>query len=207
MAGTRRAELERMADTRPNTSDGKDAAPPGIAKLDYAPPPRKEYKSGVDKWVERLTPPADPEMRSWWFGRVGYRVVLSLICLAIAFYFGPNLIQFGRLTKPKMADYIPIVERTGVPFVKAIKLFKLDHGRYPKNETELIPNYLRETSAGFTTLDGEVVGFIGYDEWVHYNFTPGAEGWDLSGPYFNGRMPLPPVTIGPTDRSQTQPGI
>jgi hypothetical protein len=177
-----------------------------LSKLDYAVPPKKSYGRDLDRLIRRLTPPFDADLRRWWWRRFVYRLALFLFFAVIALYLGPNLLEFGRLTQPNLSDFVPIVQGKGVPLVKAVKLYKLDHGRFPKDESELIPEYLPSRVESFRVVEGiMVIGFVGHNERVQYYFDPGAEGWYLDGPWLSGQLPLPPVTIDPSMRPRTQP--
>lgn len=184
--------------------ENQPLAPVEPPKLDYAAPPKKSYESELDKLVRRFTPPSDPELRRWWWRRLTYRAILFGLFALTAFYFGPNLIEFGKLTRPTAADFVPEVERGGVPLVKAVKLYRLDHGRFPKDESDLIPDYLPAQIGGFMALDGIVIGFVGHSERVEYRCYPGEEGWWLSGPWLNGRLPLGLVTVDQSMRPVTR---
>jgi hypothetical protein len=189
------------------SSPQDEPTPAQTPKLDYYQP-QQTPRSQVDKLILNLIPPSDLEQRKWWYRRVYYRGALSVYFAAMAFYFGPNWIEFGKLTRPSMADFVPAVEQWGVPLVKAVKQYKLQHGRIPKDDTELVPAYLDSDSdqtSGFRTFQGEVIGYVGYDETVRYDFSPGTEGWFIEGPYVTGKLPLPPVTIDPFSRPRTQP--
>ncbi len=144
-----------------------------------------------------------PEYRRWRRWRGLFRVGVVLAMTPVAFYFGPNLINYGKLTSLTPADFVQRVERLDVPTVRAMKEFERDTGHLPDSEDDLVPKYLasipndQHVSQGyFTDLD-----FRGVPHFITYDFTPGAEAWRVDGPDLKGLIPVPPVTIGPGTRS------
>lgn len=192
-----------MKEERANLPTPESSAPSEPPKLDYAVPAKKSYGKDLDRLIRRLTPPTDPDLRRWWWRRFVYRVALFLLFAMIALYFGPNLLEFGKFTRPTMADYVPLVEQRGVP--KALKLYKLDHGQYPDDESSLVPDYLPERIDGFVARHGSVIGFVGHGEIVRYDAETTPEEWYLYGPWLSGSLPLPPVTVNPSPRPRTRP--
>ena len=139
--------------------------------------------------------------RSWRRRRVAYYGVLVLLFAPIAFYFGPNVIMFGKLTWLAPADFVVAVERRCVPVVRAMKEFERDHGRRPNRVEELEPAYLPEDrNVRARVQNGEFECWTMFNHVIEYRFTPGDEGWYVRGVYTNGRIPYPPVTVGPATR-------
>ena len=137
-----------------------------------------------------------------------YYGVLALIFATVAFYFGPNLILFGKLTRPSPADFIAVTRRPGnIASVKAIMQFEADHGRWPSDERDLVPRYLPDINMlEGRVLPGEYVSFVRpFGHEITYRFTLGSEGWWVRGPTANGRIPVPPVMIGPHRQPVTRP--
>lgn len=58
---------------------------------------------------------------------------------------------------------------------------------------------------------GQNVGSSGYELYtkygqiITYDFKPGAEGWSVHGPFANGPIPVPPVTISPSAKRSPSP--
>jgi hypothetical protein len=158
--------------------------------LDYRRPP-----------AERLIP-EDPQARVWRYRRLFFRIGLFVLFTPFIFYFGPNLINFGKLTGLAPADFVPEVQRYAVPEVRAIKEYQRDTGHFPSSMSDLEPKYHRELfGRGDIDNSGKYYCFGKYGQLITYDFTPGSEGWSVEGSLTSGRIPLPPVTIGPA----TQP--
>jgi hypothetical protein len=135
--------------------------------------------------------PADRWCRRRW----AYRLSLVGLFVLIAFYIGPTRIIFGRWTRLAPADFVPVVRDQCVPIVRAIKVYQRDHGgRLPQSVEQALP----PTPKG----DYHYVGNIWQNEfrfrskWNHevrYDFTPGREGWSVSGAFTHGPISFPPV--------------
>ncbi len=141
---------------------------------------------------------------------------LAVLFTAIAFYVGPNVILFGKLTGLTPADFAVSVERVDVPIVRAMKQYERDHGRRPDRAEALAPKYLPEDVAErwrYAVTRGEFRAVALHNHRVFYRFRarPDAggdstqpyedllyarypdEGWYVTGPFAEGRIPLPPV--------------
>ena len=144
----------------------------------------------------------------WFYFQLSYYLVLAGIFWAIAFQFGANYFFLGKLRSATPADYVAEVEQHCVPVVRAMKEFQRDYGRLPNDTSELIPDYLPDQSHKDVQLGGVSSGqFNHYALWherIWYDFTPGNEHWEVSGSFVRGRIPLPPVKLGPSTRSTTQ---
>ena len=164
-------------------------------------PPSLEYYR--PKLVKQ---PQTPESIRWRWYRVWYRLGLAGLFVAVAFYFGPNEIMFNKLTRLGPADFVPIVQRDCMATVRAMKQYQQDTGSLPKSIDDLRPNYL---PAG--TNYGEVLnGQYHYIDWrwneeITYDFTPGSEGWYVTGHFVSGRVPLPAVKPGPVVKQGPNP--
>jgi len=163
-----------------------------------------EYRRVDPNKIRVLT----PEEQWWRLGRISFRVGLFVLIFPIALYFISNYLKFGKFTRLTAADYVPKVQQFGVPMVRAIKLYQKDTGQLPLRVEDLEPKYMKpHTSRNY---DGQMYGngtywmFGGRDESIIYDFKSGQEGWSVSGPYVNGRIPLPIVTIGPASQPSLQ---
>jgi len=167
---------------------------------DPAPAPLDYYRPKLVKQ------PQTPESIRWRWYRVWYRVGLAGLFASIAFYFGPNEIMFDKLTRLTPADLVPIIQRDCVPEVRAMKQYQRDTGNLPDSIDDLTPKYL---PAG-PNRGGIANGQYKYIDWqwyetINYDFTPGSEGWYASGHFVSGRIPLPPVKLGPVAKQGPQP--
>ena len=138
----------------------------------------------------------------WRWRRWLYHAGLVGLFVAVAFYFGPNRILFGRWTWITPADFVPIVRDRCEPVVRLMKEYRLKHGRLPTSNQEIG----RKDSWG----PGEYAGSVsprGYEYWGRYNhfitydFTLGHERWLLRGRFARGPIPYPAVQLSAT----TQP--
>jgi hypothetical protein len=150
----------------------------------------------------RIKIPEDPESRRWRYRRILFRIALFVALAPVTFYFGPNMFMFGKLTRLSPADFTQHVQRFGVPTVRAIKEYQRDTGHFPNQIHDLQPKYLGSVPPwGADIENGQFILWGNLEHMITYDFTPGAEGWKVNGPFANGPIPLPPVTIGPA----TQP--
>jgi len=164
---------------------------PPIHPLDYRgpSPPRPKFQE-------------TPEGRRWRYRRILYRVALLPFFACIAFYFGPNEINFGKLTSLTPDDFIPTVQKDFVPVIRAIKEYQRDHGSLPNQVADVIPQYGPLHSLPMENIENK--HFYALTRWNHivtYDFTPGSEGWQVSGPLVNGPIHLGPVTLGPSTQT------
>jgi hypothetical protein len=163
--------------------------------LDYRRPPPKAFKA-----VE------DPEATRWRYRRILFRISLFVLLSPFTFYFVPNLIKFGKLTHLTPADFIPTVQQFGVPAVRAIKEYQRDTGKFPDEIQDLVPKYLPSgLSRGGDIENGQFIMWGEFEHAITYDFTPGIEGWTVTGAFTKGRIPLPPVTIGPATQPMFAP--
>jgi hypothetical protein len=153
--------------------------------------------------------PADETfLKRWRRRRAAYNGGLLTFFAVVAFYVGPNLILFGKPTWITPAYFVPTVERRCVPIVRAMKEFRRDHGRLPARGEELIPDYHPpdDPSVQYVAIsvrDGKFEFWSEFHHVITYDFDPASEGWSVSGVYTRGRIPAPPVAIGPSTRPTT----
>lgn len=143
--------------------------------------------------------------RRWQVWRACYYAALAGLFGLIALYVGPNYILFGKPTWLTPADFVPEAERECVPVVRAVKEYQRDHGRLPESGRDLVPEYLPAVAHGFTVFNGEAWYNGRFNHAITYRFTPGPEAWSVTGVFVNGPLPLPPVTIGSSNRPSTRP--
>jgi len=142
----------------------------------------------------------DDEARRWRYRRYLLRLGLVALGMPIAFYFGPNWILFGKLTRLSVEDFVPIVQQEGVPIVRAMKEYERDTGRLPATLEDLQPRYLPAGFGNHRCISNGYFHLGTRDHEVEYEFKPGVEGWWVIGPFVSGAIPVPPVTIGPATR-------
>ena len=103
-----------------------------------------DYRGRTPK---RGGPPQDAEFLRWRALRMLFRAGVVLVLMPVTFYFGPNLITFGKLTRLSAADFITDrVESTLLPTVRAMKEYQRDMGRLPDRMEDLVPKYLASIS-------------------------------------------------------------
>lgn len=149
------------------------------------------------------------EQRRWMYRRWMYRLGLYVLISPFALYFVPNYILFGEFTRLKPADFIPLVESKCLPTVRAMKEFQRDTGHLPSSVTELVPKYLASEPDRPVRFQNNEVVFPFVDNsgnTIEYFITPGpTEGWEVSGEFVYGRIPLPRVTLGPAKSAAPTP--
>jgi hypothetical protein len=139
----------------------------------------------------------EADIRRWRRRRVAYLAGHVALFVAVALYFGPNYYLFHKLTWITPADFAPAVERNCVPIVRAMKEFRRDNGRLPKQTDELVPHYLPTSNgqARVSVWEGEFRWPAEFNHRIRYDFNPATEGWTVDGAFTSGRIPLPPVTV------------
>lgn len=150
----------------------------------------------------------DRERVRWRWRRWMYRAGLAVWFSALAFYFGPHLIMFGKLTGLTPADFVAEIQKFGVPEVTAIKEYQRDHGHLPDDLSELEPDSLPKKRAFYfhsVVRDGQYEYYGTYHQRITYNLDGSDEHWEVNGSLAHGRLPLPPVVISPTSRPASQP--
>jgi hypothetical protein len=128
-----------------------------------------------------------------------------MLFLAIAFYFGPNVILFKKLTWITPADFVVTVEGRCVPVVSAMKAYRRDHGHLPERLEDIVPGYLASTGGSLIVYKGQFTCWTKYNHLIEYDFSPATEGWKVHGPYTHGRIPAPPAPMGPTTSPSISP--
>jgi len=95
--------------------------------------------------------------------------------------------------------------KTCTPIVSAMKAYRRDHGHLPDRWDDIAPDYIKTPRGPAIIDDGKFHWYAGYNHMIEYDFSPGAEGWFIHGPYTQGRIPAPPAPVGPTTSPATRP--
>jgi hypothetical protein len=158
-------------------------------------PPTLSYRTPRGKPPR---PPRDPDWSRWRYRRVFFRIGLFVLLVPPTIHWGNNVFMFGKLTNLSPADFVTRVQSLGVPTVRAMKQYERDTGHMPDQMGDLIPKYLPSAPEpwGQDVQGGRFEMYDHFRDIVTYDFTPGAEGWSVQGPFANGPIPLPPVTLG-----------
>jgi hypothetical protein len=162
---------------------------------DPAKPPPLDYHTAPKrrKYVE------DAEERKWRYIRVFFRPALIAFVFLFVWHFADDYFITGRLFAVQPADFVPFVQQQGVPIVQAFKRYNRDNG--------LAGNTLGLEEAGYLPrgkytygriMDSGKLEMVYLGHWVYYDFTPGAEKWEVRGSVANGVIPSPPVTLPAT---------
>jgi hypothetical protein len=130
---------------------------------------------------------------------------LGLLFGAIAFYFGPNMIMFGKLTWITPTDFVGSVDEDLIDVVRAVKRYERDHGSLPERVEDCVPKYLPRRDAYPTIWKRELLEYTKLGHTICYGFAAYDEGWWVRGPFVVGRIPLPPVSIPPLAQPTSQP--
>jgi hypothetical protein len=148
----------------------------------------------------------DPESRRWRRWRILFRIGLFLILGPVIIHFGTNYIMFGKSSRLAPADFASTVLTNDVSTVRAMKEYQRDTGHLPNQVDDLVPKYLAARPSGMQDIQsGRFLNFANFNHMITYDFTPGNEGWSVTGPFANGRIPLPPVTLPPGSQSSYVP--
>ena len=150
-----------------------------------------------------IVPPLTIEEYRWRLKRILLRVAIALLLSPLAFYFGPNLLNFGKLTSLAPADFVPTANTYCVPVVIAIKQYQRDHRSMPTDSklAELVPVYLRECPPGGYYYDQHYTHISMHLHRITYDFA--TDTWSIRGPFVNGTLPLPPVVLPPATATAT----
>jgi hypothetical protein len=136
------------------------------------------------------------EAGRWRRRRIAYYCGLGVLFAAIAFYAGPNLILFGKLTWLAPADFVPTARERCLPIVRAMKEYQRDRGVLPQSVEQLVPGYLPVAAPGAMLRDGEFNYWTAtFNHEIVYKFAPAEEGWYVRGEFVSGRIPLAPVVV------------
>jgi hypothetical protein len=170
--------------------------------LDYAKPQERDpiflEDIVVGLFVGRLR-------SRWFYLQAGYYILLWGWLVGIAIWFGPNLFNFGRLTRPTPAEYVEQVQRECVPIVRAIKEFQRDNGRFPQKSEELVPKYLKKEPEYYNCVTNGNFSYCGkWYQAIVYDFRAGREGWYVYGQFTNGKIPVEPVKLAATPPTTQQ---
>ena len=195
-----------MVTKAPDPSD-RSSIPP----LDYRGPLPRERRPSRASWIADVSHiPAYRDLQKWWLARIGYYLAMMALFVIIAFYAGPNEINFGSPFGLRASAFVPYVMRDCVPVVRAMKEYQRDHGSFPGDIDDLVPQYL---SAGAknrflgNVYKGQFSAFAEWNHLIEYKFGPGKEEWRIRGPLINGVLPVPAVTSGPATAPTTQPQL
>jgi hypothetical protein len=135
------------------------------------------------------------------------RTLLNLGLLAafapLTFYFIPNWFLFHRLTRPTPADFVQSAQRA-IPIVIAVKDYQYIHGQLPQTEMDFDPKHSLAPHMAWEYWQGKLWVDLAYHQRVIYDFTPGAEHWEVRGVFTNGTIPLPPVRFNSPTLSTTR---
>jgi hypothetical protein len=118
-------------------------------------------------------------------------LVLWFVCLV---YFGAHVILFHKLMPLTAADFAANVQPQMVAVVREIKEYQRLNGAMPDSLYDLYGKNPTQDQIWF----GRGVHSNGYYHdvefgFITYDFSPGQEGWYVSGPFAGGRIPVPPV--------------
>ena len=132
----------------------------------------------------------------WRLRRWIFNIALCLWFFAL-YFFGPNVILFGRLNGLTTADFVPMVKQNLAKIVRDMKEYESLNGTRPWSADDLYgnpPSGIRNEYAveGINAGEFELRDRFGI---IKYNFTPGSEGWEVRGPFVAGRIPVPPVAL------------
>ncbi|HEY4329464.1 MAG TPA: hypothetical protein VGN88_06990 [Phycisphaerae bacterium] len=131
-----------------------------------------------------------------------YYIALTAWFAVIAFWLGPHIILFHRLSGLSLADFAPVAE-AHLPVVLAIKRYQADNGHLPEKIEDIQGNYLPanwgkdDLGRGFVDSSGYtiMVSKFGFLHELVYNLDGNDEHWQLSGQVVNGRIPLLAITL------------
>ena len=125
-------------------------------------------------------------------------MVVATAAVAIPVFV--NLMEFGKPTRLTPADLVPIVQSECVPVVRAIKRYQQDTGHLPDPIDDLVPKYIASISGVQDLRGAKFTDWVRPERLEHcvtYDFNPATEGWTVKGPFANGPIPLPKVTLAP----------
>lgn len=156
----------------------------------------------------------DTQSLFWKRARLAYGATLFIFFCAIAFYFGPNYMLFGKLTWITPDDFAETAQTKVAPIVRATKQYAADHGELPSTDKllseQLVPTYLPAPSSGNISLtilreNGTIEYWTRWNHTIEYDLTPGHEGWSVRGVFASGPIALPLVSLDAKDRPATRP--
>jgi hypothetical protein len=140
----------------------------------------------------------------WETRRWLYRFSVLAWLLLLSFVAGPKFFLWFWDVKPaptSPADFVAEVNRYCVPVVRRMKEYERIHGSLPSDFKQFAPEW-QNTQEGQALLNGGTfTRYVELDQMIEYDFTPGHEHWTVKGPFVNGIIPVPPVTLD----AQTQP--
>jgi hypothetical protein len=138
-------------------------------------------------------------------------IILTAWFCVIGFWLGPHKILFGHFRAMKPGDFVPIAQQYCIPAVREIKIYQRDHGHLPTSARDMPAVFIAAKWTGRGHHDIAPNGmylfcwFDGFHTEIDYDFTPGREAWSVHGPFVNGPLALPPVTLEPNAKSAYGP--
>lgn len=151
-------------------------------------------------------PPKDPK---WTARRVAYYfALLGWFCL-IAFWAGPNVWLFGRVTGMRESDLHAGAKRSVVPAIRAVLEYQRDFGVLPDNSWDAKVVYFgsdAQVGWGGEYIRNGVLSDRGlYNQNIYYDFGRADAPWSSQGIFYNGPINLPPVTLDTPFEPTTRP--
>jgi hypothetical protein len=151
-------------------------------------------------------PPKDPK---WTAKRVAYYfALLGWFCL-IAFWAGPNVWLFGRVTGMRESDLHENVKQRFVPAIRAVLEYQRDFGALPDNswnaKVVYFGKYTQVGWGGEHIRNGVLSDYGRYNQCISYDFSHPEAPWTTWGAFYNGPINLPPVTLDTPFEPTTRP--
>ena len=137
------------------------------------------------------------EENVWRWARRFYIAGLFLLGMSIAFYFGPNLVMFGKLTRLSVNDFVPIATTRFVPVIREIKEYEQEHGGVPLDvqSAHLVFVHNKNVTCWFDVPYQEVIFTAPYRSEVVYYLDQSDEHFEVRSDFMKGRLPIPTVIV------------
>ena len=114
----------------------------------------------------------------------------------IAFWIGPNLILFHKLTWITTADLVPLVHNLNTTPIKMAKIYLQTHEQLDEQfDASLKAALIKKDRGQFFDTNPLRINFYLDSHYVYYDLTPGHEGWKVRGQWITGDIPVPNVTL------------
>lgn len=142
----------------------------------------------------------EAERKRWRRARALYRLGLVTLFSLVAFYCGPNVILFHKLTRLAPSDFADSVRTKGNPILSAMERYRADQGQHPQDLAELTPRYLPTKVEAGTHFDGYTLTIWDWERqhhWIELDLTRPQDGWNVHGGFAHGRIPVAPVPFQP----------
>ncbi len=157
--------------------------------------------------ASKRPPPKDP---TWTAKRVAYYVALLGWFSLIAFWAGPNVWLFGRVTGMRESDLHEQVNRLYVPLVRAMLEYQKDFGALPPNTRTATKPYFGENvlltgGSGYVQNGVLIARDYKWHHTIRYNFNDTRSPWSAQGGYYNGPIWRPPVNFETPFAPTTRP--